>query len=89
MEQSSTSTHSVGYEYDDINNLTALVETINGVERKTSYTYDGDNRPTSVTAGNSTLNYSYDNFGRVSSLTTKHGVLTSLQGSIRTSAMLF
>ena len=72
VEKSSTGTHSVGYEYDNINNLTALVETINGVERKTSYTYDGDNRPTSITAGNSSLNYSYDDFGRVSSLTTNH-----------------
>jgi RHS repeat-associated protein len=72
VEKSSTGTHSVGYEYDNINNLTALVETINGVERKTSYTYDGDNRPTSITAGNSVLNYSYDDFGRVSSLTTNH-----------------
>ena len=72
VEKSSTGTHSVGYEYDDINNLTALVETIGTVERKTSYTYDGDNRPTSVIAGNSTLNYDYDNFGRVSTLTTKH-----------------
>ena len=72
VEKSSTGTHSVGYEYDDINNLTALVETIGTVERKTSYTYDGDNRPTSVIAGNSTLDYVYDNFGRVSTLTTKH-----------------
>ena len=72
VEKSSTGTHSVGYEYDSINNLTALVETINGVERKTSYTYDGDNRPTAITAGNSILNYGYDDFGRVETLTTKH-----------------
>ena len=45
MEKSSTGTHSVGYEYDSINNLTKLVETIGTVERKTSYTYDEDNRP--------------------------------------------
>ena len=45
VETSSTGTHSVGYTYDDINNLTALVETINGVERTTSYAYDDDNRP--------------------------------------------
>lgn len=72
VEQSSTGTHSVGYEYDSVNNLTALVETINGVEHKTSYTYDGDNRPTSIVTGNSTLNYGYDDFGSVSSLITKH-----------------
>ena len=72
VEKSSTCTHSVGYAYDSLNNLTALVETINGVERKTTYSYDGDNRPTSITAGNSALGYSYDAYGRVSTLTTKH-----------------
>ena len=35
VEKSGNSTHSVGYTYDNINNLTALVETINGVERST------------------------------------------------------
>ena len=73
VEKSSTGTHSVGYEYDNINNLTALVETINGVERKTSYTYDEDNRPTSITTEDSTRSYTYDNFGRVSEDVTQHG----------------
>ena len=36
------------------------------------YTYDGDNRPSSVLAGNSFLGYAYDAYGRVSTLTTKH-----------------
>ena len=40
-EKSSTGTHSVGYTYNDINNLTALVETINGVKYTNTYTYDG------------------------------------------------
>ena len=73
VEKSSTGTHSVGYEYDNINNLTALMETINGVERKTSYTYDEDNRPTSITTEDSTRSYTYDNFGRVSEDVTQHG----------------
>ena len=32
VETDGSSTHTVGYEYDSINNLTALVETINGVQ---------------------------------------------------------
>ncbi len=65
--------HSVGYEYDEINNLTALVETINGVERQTSYTYDLDNRVTGITTGDSGRSYSYDALGRISQWVTKHG----------------
>ena len=73
VEKNSTGTHSVGYAYDSLNNLTALVETIGDEERKTSYTYDEDNRPTSVTADGSSRSYTYDAYGRVSTLTTKHG----------------
>ena len=46
VETSGSNTHSVGYTYDSLNNLTALVETINGVDYTNSYTYDGDNRRT-------------------------------------------
>lgn len=73
VEKSSTETHSVGYEYDNINNLTQLVETIGTVERKTSYTYDDDNRPVSVTTEDGSRSYTYDDWGRVATLTTKHG----------------
>ena len=73
VEKSGSNTHSVGYEYDDINNLTALVETINGVKRTTSYAYDDDNRPISVTNGDSSRSYTYDNAGRVSQDVTKQG----------------
>ena len=72
VEKSSTGTHSVGYTYDSLNNLTALAETFGTTERKYFYAYDGDNRPTSITAGNSSLSYAYDAYGRVSTLTTKH-----------------
>ncbi len=71
--------HSVGYEYDLINTVTALVETINGVSRETSYTYDLDNRVISVTSGNVSETYTYDSFGRLSSKVTKHGSTAVLE----------
>ncbi len=37
VEEGTNYSHSVGYEYDKINNLSTLVETINGVKRQTSY----------------------------------------------------
>ena len=40
VEKSGTGTHTVGYTYDSINNLTKLVETIGNEKRETSYTYD-------------------------------------------------
>ena len=73
VEKSSTGTHSVGYTYDSLNNLTALTEIFGTTERKISYAYDGDNRPTSITASGGSRNYTYDSYGRVSTLTTKHG----------------
>ena len=42
VESGSNYSHSVGYQYDTLNNLTALVETINGTERTTSYAYDDE-----------------------------------------------
>lgn len=45
VEKSGNNIHSVGYTYDNINNLTAPVEKNGNVERKTSYAYDEDNRP--------------------------------------------
>ena len=69
--------HSVGYGYDKLNNLTSLVETIQKggaiTEHITTYTYDDDNRTTSVTVDGSTVEYAYDAFGRSNQQTTKHG----------------
>ena len=73
VEKSGTGTHTVGYAYDSINNLTKLVETIGDEKRETSYTYDEDNRPTAVTADGGSRHYTYDHYGRVATLTTKHG----------------
>ncbi len=76
VEEGTNYSHSVGYEYDKINNLSKLVETINGVERQTSYSYDLDNRVTSVTIGDSSRVYSYDSLSRISQWVTKHGNTT-------------
>ena len=57
--------HSVGYEYDSLNNLTALVELINGVARSTTYTYDEDNRVSEIDNDATTIKYTYDEYGRV------------------------
>ena len=70
--------HSVGYEYDQLNNLTSLVETINGTDYTTSYVYDDDNRVTSVTTNGTTVEYTYDTYGRISQQVTKRGDTTIL-----------
>ena len=57
--------HSVGYEYDSLNNLTSLVEIINGVEHSTTYTYDDDNRVSEIDTDATTIIYTYDEYGRV------------------------
>ena len=66
-------THTVGYDFDDINNLTQLVENIDGTERTTAYTYDDDNRVTAITTDGTTVEYTYDLFGRVTQQVTKNG----------------
>ena len=68
--------HSVGYEYNKLNNLTQQVETINGVDHTTSYSYDDDNRVTSVNADGTTVEYTYDTLGRVSQKLTKRNGTT-------------
>ena len=65
--------HSVGYEYDDINNLTKQVETINGATSTTTYTYDDDNRVKTSTTNGITVEYDYDSSGRIETQTTKNG----------------
>ena len=72
-ETAANFTHTVGYEYDNINNLTQLVESINGVEKTTSYTYDEDNRTTAITTDGTTVEYTYDGLGRVTQQVTKNG----------------
>ena len=65
--------HSVGYTYDALNNLTGIEETISGVKRTTTYAYDDNNRVTSSTTGTVSRTYGYDGFGRISQTATKEG----------------
>ncbi len=54
------------YEYDVNNNLTKLISTVSGQSRNTVYTYDGDDRPLTVTfASGKVLTDTYDTLGRL------------------------
>ena len=70
--------HSVDYRYDSLNNLTTLVEGINGTGFTTSYTYDDDNRVSSITDRGITESYTYDSYGRITQKVTKNGSATLL-----------
>ena len=65
--------HSVEYRYNEKNNLETLIEKIGNTERTTAYTYDSENRVTSVTTDGVTVTYTYDDFGRVTQQVTKTG----------------
>ena len=82
VEKSGNNTHSVSYTYDDINNLTALVETVGNQEYTTSYSYDGDNRLTSLESDNVFQSYTYDAYGRVTQKTAKNGDQTVIDEAI-------
>ena len=78
VETGTNFSHSVGYGYDTVNNLTELRETINGVTFTTGYTYDNDNRVKTVTAGNTNCTYTYDAYSRITQRVTKQGTSTVL-----------
>jgi len=73
VESGTDYTHSVEYTYNAENNLSGTLEHINGTDYATSYTYDNDNRVTSMTAGGTTKEYAYDDLGRVTEVVTKQG----------------
>ena len=50
----------------------------NGTDYTTSYVYDDDNRVTSVTTNGTTVEYTYDAYGRISRQVTKRGNSTIL-----------
>ena len=74
--------HSVGYAYDQLNNVTQLVEQLNDATLTTSYTYDQDNRVTALSTelsdGQASADVStticYDSFSRVA--TVDNGVVS-------------
>ena len=57
--------YSIGYTYDKLNNLTQLVENVNGEIHTTSYTYDDDNRITGFSHNGIGKDYTYDAYGRL------------------------
>ena len=63
-------TYEATWVYDHNDNVTQLVETINGTATTTSYTYDADNRVSSLTSGGLTTTYTYDGYGRIASKAT-------------------
>ena len=82
VESGSGYNHSVGYTYEDTNNnLKILAETINGVTRNTTYTYDSDNRVKIVSTDGVTTDYTYDAYGRIASKVTKNGSTEVLRES--------
>ena len=58
-------TYECSWEYDHNNNVTLLMETINGTPTTTAYTYDDDQRIASVSAGGTTTTYEYDWCSRI------------------------
>jgi RHS repeat-associated protein len=64
---------SVQYAYDVKNNLTGLTETVGNSTQGYVYEYDDDNRIIKVTRGNTTVNYTYDGFGRLIEKVTTQG----------------
>jgi len=73
VESGTNYTHSVGYNYNAQNNLTELVESINGTDYTTVYTYDTDNRIKTITVGSTTKTYHYDKLGRITAKVTTQG----------------
>ena len=65
VESGEDYSHSVAYTYDLMNNLTGVVETINGTEFTSTYGYNTDNVLTSVTNGAGSWNFGYDTYGRL------------------------
>ena len=80
-EDADGDTYGCSWEYDHNNNVTELVETVNGVSTTTAYTYDADQRVKEIAAGGITAGYSYDGYGRLVSQITKNGSTAILTDS--------
>jgi RHS repeat-associated protein len=57
---SSTAGETVAYQFDTLNRLSQVTDTVGSSTRTTQYGYDLDNRLTSVTTPEGTVNYAYD-----------------------------
>ena len=83
VEKGTNFSHSVGYEFDSLNNLTTQVETINGTKITSNYTYDDDNRVTAVSHNSRySAHFTYDGFGRISQQLKKYNTTTVLTENI-------
>lgn len=70
------------YRYNDLNNLILKVENCSDGENYYSYQYNQENNISTITNGNMTINYDYDELGRVvkqdvDGIITKYGYLTN------------
>ena len=81
-ENATDYSHSVTYNYDKLNNLSVLMEEINGATRRTAYTYDDNNRVTKIGHGTARESYTYDAYGRVATRTNTSGEDTILTDTL-------
>ena len=71
--------HSVEYNYNTLNNLTWLAETINGRKVTSFHTYDSDNRllktevEDPVLLCSTIIDYHYDDYGRIDDIVASYG----------------
>jgi len=77
-EKNSTLDHSVVYAYNADNLIESITETVNGVSKTYTYTYNEYDRLVSETVDGTTVTYTYDDFGRLSNQVTKQGDTTVL-----------
>ena len=58
--------HAITYGFDAKNRLSGVSEVLNGTTYTSSYTYNADNQPATVSADGKTHSYTYDGLGRLS-----------------------
>jgi RHS repeat-associated protein len=58
--------HAITYGFDAKNRLSGVSEVLNGTTYTSSYTYNADNQPATVSADGKTHSYTYDLLGRLS-----------------------
>lgn len=75
-EKSESLDHRVIYAYNEDNQISSITETINGVTSTHTYSYNEDKRLISENANGITVNYTYDDFGRLTQKqTVKNGTV--------------
>lgn len=72
-ETGSGHNNTIQWSYDDNNNLSTQVQTLNGITYISNYTYDNDDRLKQATTGDNSANYTYDNYSRLTGVVIKSG----------------